>query len=264
MIYHDLSPSMQKHVQRMAVVLLAGLVLSSFAFAFSHFASTSKIAQEKRSARTITVSGEGKISVRPDIATFTVGVTVEAEKVGDAQLQNTRRANAILEFLIGQGVDKKDLKTIRYSINPQYQYTTNKLRTYPSPDRRREIVAYEVRNTIEVKVRDLEKIDELLEGVVINGANEVGSIRFTVDDEEKVKMEARREAIKDAKTKAKILAKDLGVRLGKIAAFSESGGGIPIYARAFAEADFGVSAAPQTEPGEQEIRSFVTVTYEFK
>lgn len=263
-MYYDLSPKMKGYVQWIVVLLLIGLALSSFAFAFSYFASAGKIAQEKHSARTITATGEGKVSVRPDIAIFTVGVTVEAEKVGDAQLQNTRRANAILEFLKGQGVEEKDLKTIRYSINPQYRYTTDELRIYPRPDTRREIAAYEVRNTIEIKVRDLEKVDELLEGVVVNGANEVGSILFTVDDEDAVRAEARKEAIKDAKEKARVLAKDLGVRLGKIAAFSESGGAGPVFARAFEDAALSATAAPQIEPGEQEIRSLVTVTYEFR
>ena len=96
----------------------------------------------------------------------------------------------------------------------------------------------------------------------------MGSLSFSVEDEEKIKVEARKKAIENAKEKAKVLAKDLGVRLGKMVSFSESGGGYPIYARTLEALGGGngiVSApSPQIEPGEQEIRSIVTVTYEFR
>jgi hypothetical protein len=126
-----------------------------------------------------------------------------------------------------------------------------------------------VRHTIEVKLRDLNKVDDLLAGVVEKGANEVSSIQFSVDDEEKVLAEARKKAIEDAKKKAEVLAEDLGVRLTKIVAFSEFGGG-PIFARSFealgkgGDGGFGGAVpTPQIEPGEQEIRSFVNIVYEF-
>lgn len=268
--YNDLSPLWRKYLQALAMLLLAGLVASSFAFAFSYAVSAWVAASTRITPRQISVQGEGKVAVRPDIAVFTAGVLTQAGKVGDAQKENTERSNAVLAFLKKQGIAEKDIKTVSYSINPQYQYFDSLpcLGVRPCPPRPSpEIVSYDVRHTLEVKVRDLEKVDELLEGVVAAGANEVGSISFRVDDDEAVKAEARKMAIEDAENKAKKLARDLDVRLGRVTGFFESGAGFPVFAQSL-KGGFGgdvISApAPSVEPGEQEIRSVVTITYEFR
>ena len=253
--------------------LLVGIILSSFAFWYG--VSAWKSAHDKTTVRQISVTGEGKIAVRPDMATFTAGVVTNAVKVKDAQLENTRRSNAVIGFLKQKGLEEKDIKTVGYSIYPQYSYPDPcplglpGYESYRCPtDKTPKIKSYEVRHTLEIKVRDLDKTDELLDGLVTSGANEVGSVNFSVEDEEKIKVEARKKAITNAEEKAKVLAKDLGVRLGKIVSFSESGGGYPIYARALEAFDKGGGVAsvpsPQVEPGEQEVSSNVTITYEFK
>lgn len=268
------SSKIRQHVEWISFTLLVGLTLSSFAFAFWYGVSGWKTAESKTTIKQITITGEGKVAAKPDLAIFTTGVVTDALKVKDAQIDNTRRSNTVLEFLKQKGVEEKDIKTVGYSIFPQYSYPEPcprglpGLENYSCPsDKLPKIKSYQVHHTIEVKVHDLDKTDELLEGVVNNGANEVGSVNFSVENEEKIKIEARKKAIENAKEKAKVLAKDLGVRLGKIANFSESGGGFPIYAQSFEalRGGGGVSApAPRVEPGEEEIRSTVTITYEFK
>lgn len=263
------SSEIKKYLGGFSSPLLLGVLLSAFAFAFWYGVSGWKELQNVNLTRQITVSGEGKVAVKPDIATFTVGVVTQAKKIKDAQLENTGRSNAILSYLREQGIPEKDTKTTNYSIYPQYQYfDTPPCYASPCPPRKPpEITFYQVNHTLEVKVRDLDKVDELLEGVVASGANEVGSISFTVEDEKGAQEEARKKAIGDAEAKAGVLAQDLGVRLGRIVGFSESGGPFPIYARAFeAKGGFGgdVAPAPEVQPGEQEIRSTVTITYEFR
>ena len=270
-IQDNVPQNLQRLSGYLITLLIVGLALSAFAFAFSYFVDGWKTATNTQIPRQINVSGEGKVAIKPDIATFTAAVVTQAGKIGEAQSENTKRSNEMLAFLKGSGVEEKDLKTIGYFINPQYQYDSKPcIQIYPSPCPQNppRIVSYEVRHTIEVKVRDLNKVDDLLAGVVEKGANEVSSIQFRVDDEEKVLAQARKEAIENAKTKAEILAEDLGVRLAKIVAFSESGGG-PIFTRSFEAlgkgGDFGGAApTPQVEPGEQEVRSFVNVVYEFR
>lgn len=249
---------------------MTGLALSSFAFAFWYGVSGWKEMRDKNTVRQITVTGEGKIAAKPDLAIFMAGVVTEAARVKEAQSENTRRSNAMLEFLKQKGLEEKDIKTVGYSIFPQYKYNDAKpciLESCPPP-RPPKIVSYQVRHTLEIRVRGLDKTDELLDGVVSNGANEVGSVNFSVEDKEKIKVEARKKAIATAKEKARVLAKDLSVRLGKITNFSESDGEFPIYARSFEALERsrgGVSApAPRVETGEQEVRSTVTITYEFK
>lgn len=270
-IQNNVPHNLQRLTGYLIVLLIAGLTLSSFAFVISYLASA-KNESNQVSPKQINVTGEGKVAIKPDIALFTTAVVTQSTEIGTAQSENTRRLNEVLAYLKSNGVEEKDLKTIGYSINPQYQFDSRPcIQVFPSPCPQNppRIVSYEVRHTIEVKVRDLNKIDDLLAGVVEKGANEVSSIQFDVDDKEKVLRDARKKAIENAKAKAEILAKDLGVRLTKIVAFSESSGG-PIFGRSLEalgkEGDLGgaVAPAPQIEPGEQEIRSFVNVVYEFR
>ncbi|MBI3442459.1 MAG: SIMPL domain-containing protein [Candidatus Sungbacteria bacterium] len=224
--------------------------------------------------RQLAVAGEGKTSVKPDVAVFTASTVTQASRVKDAQAQNTARSDAILYFLKKHGVEDKNLKTTEYNIYPQYQSSFPPPCIPPGPCplttvRPPEIVSYQVRQTIEIKARDLGKADDLLSGVVASGANEVGSITFRVDDPEAARAIARKKAIDDAMAKAQTLAADLGVRLKHIVSYSDES--VPPYpppymVNGLAEAK-GIAAAapgPQVQPDEQEITANVTLVYEFR
>ena len=267
-IYQEFSNQSKRYAKALALLLLIGLTASSFAFAFSYFISAWDTASNRVAPRQLSVSGKGKVAVRPDIAVFTAGVLTQAQKVGEAQAEHSLSSNAVIDFWKKQGVQEKDIETVGYFIQPQYAESPVCVSFPCPPHRPAEITGYEVRHTLEVKVRDLEKTDTLLEGVVSAGANEVGSIDFRVDSDEAVRAEARQKAIEYAEKKAKNLARDLDVRLGRVFGFSESGGGFPIFARSFAEkGGFGGDAAPsapEVAPGEEEIQVMVTITYEFR
>ena len=218
---------------------------------------------EEKTPAQMNVAGEGSIFIRPDIAEFNVTIVAEQKRVGDAQNDNTVRSNAVVNFLKQSGIQENDIKTVEYSVSPQYQYDKSVCPRYPCVPRPPRIISFEVRHSLEVKVRDLKKVDQLLEGVVSVGASEVGSVSFTVDDEKAAMAQARQKAITDAKQKAQVLAGDLGVRLVKIVGFSESGGGFPIFDRAVGMAAE-AKQVPQVQPGQQEIQSSVTITYEFR
>ncbi len=270
-LYRESPPHVRAYIRGLFVVLLAGLAFGSFAFGFHFTVLGVQGVSRPEFPRQISVSGEGRVLIRPDVALFTAGVTTQAAAVAEAQLENTRRSNAMVAFLKQNGVEERDLKTIQYAITPQYrQQIFEPCVSFPCPrDEPAEIAGYLVQSTVEVRVRDLEDIDELLSGVVKNGANEVGSIRFTIDDEDAVLADARELAIRDARAKAVVLTRDLGVKLGNIVAFFEQGSGYPIYGRA---AGFGgdnaleleAAPVPKIEPGEQEVTSIVNVTYEFR
>lgn len=263
--------SIQKFLGGFAAPLLTGTILFIFSLAFWYGVAAWKEWQKTDPGRKITVSGEGKIVARPDIAIFTASVITQAKQVKDAQSENTRRSNAVIEFLKRQGVKAKDIKTTAYNIFPQYQYErTLPCLNFPCPPQKPpQIASYEVRHTIQIKVRNLEKIDTLLDGVITSGANQTGSVVFDIDNKDAIVAEARKKAIDEAKEKARILAKNLGVRLGRIASFSEkSGGPVPIFAQSLRSGEKGVleeeaAISPQVEPGEQEIKVNVSITYEF-
>lgn len=263
-------PELKKYIGWAATPLMIGVVLSSFAFAYWYFVSAWDI-RSGQEIRQLNVTGEGKIAAKPDIAMFTASVVTQAKKVGDAQSENTKRSNAVLTFLKNKGIAEKDLKTIGYSVYPQYVYQSPVIcspNSFCSPPKPPEISSYEVRHTIEIKIRDLNIVDDFLEGVVSSGANEVSSINFTLDNPEMAHAEARKKAIEDAKTKADVIARDMGVKLVRITGFSESGGPYPIYAYSAKEGGGfgggGDTIAPQVASGEQEIISNVSITYEFR
>jgi len=272
MIYQDFSSQMKKYVRVLAFLLLAGLTASSFAFAIYYLVSAQEMKGSHVSPQQIAVSGEGKVAAKPDIATVSASVVTQAPKVGDAQAQNSARSNKVMDFLKSNGVAEKDIKTVGYAITPQYEYGSPCPIVLGAPYARcpsgtPRIASYEVRHTIEVKIRDLAKADVVLEGVVSAGANEVSGLQFGIDDSAAVKAAARKQAIDDAEKKAEVLAQDLGIRLKRIVSFSDSGEGGPIYPYAL-KADMGgmtsAPSAPQVAPGEQEVRSNVTITYEFR
>lgn len=204
---------------------------------------------------TLSVSGEGKELVKPDIGIVSIGVVKNNLDLVKAQQSAAELINRVVHVLGQQGVAEKDQRTTSFNIYPQYDYR----------DGAQKFRGYEVRQTIEVKIRDLSKVGVILSGVTAAGANEVSSLTFTVDDPKAAEDKARAAAIAEAKTKAKKLAKDLGVRLKRIVSYNESNGGYPppIF---YAKAEFGMggSSAPAVPTGENEIRKNVTITYEIK
>lgn len=268
-LYRESPAHVRAYIRVLFVALLAGLAFGAFALGFHFVVLGVQKVSRPEFPRQFNVTGEGKVVIRPDIALFTSGVTAQALAVADAQLENTRRTNAMVEFLKQNGVEERDLKTIQYSITPIYRSEVfESCVRFPCPgDQPATIVAYRVQTTVEVRVRKLEEVDELLTGVVKNGANEVGEVRFTIDDEEAALREARELAIQDAREKAVALARDLDVRLGDLVSFFEQGPVYPIYGKAasFGGGDIPEAApAPSIEPGEQEVTSVVNVTYEFR
>jgi len=210
---------------------------------------------------TMTFQGEGKVLAKPDIALVNFSIVTEARTSKLAQDDNSTKSKTVTDFLDDQGIDGRDIKTVSYNIYPQYYYPQ-----YSKP----QITGYRVEETIQVKVRDLDKTSSIIDGVIANGANQINSFSFGIDDQEELKDQAREMAIKDAKDKAKSLQKDLGIKLGKIIGFSENTGGYPpIY---FAErADLagvgglgGGAPEPSLAAGENEIVVNVTVTYQVK
>ncbi|MBI2640429.1 MAG: SIMPL domain-containing protein, partial [Candidatus Sungbacteria bacterium] len=109
-LQNNVPQNLQKITGYLIVLLIFGLVLSSFAITLSYLAYA-KNQSDQVSTRQINVSGEGKVAVKPDIATFTASVVTQAEKVRTAQEENAQRSNRIIEFTKAQGVAEKDLKT---------------------------------------------------------------------------------------------------------------------------------------------------------
>lgn len=223
------------------------------------------IGREIEIKNTITVSDTGKIYAKPDLALTAFSVITEAQTVAKAMSENAEKMNAIIDFLKNQGVKEKDLKTTSFNIYPRYEWYEKEACIPPCPLGKRVLVGYEVRQSLEVKIRDMEKIGDIIEGATAAGANQVGGLQFTIDKQDELKKQARNQAINKAKAKAKELASQLGVNLVRITNFSESSM-VPRYYGLERAVTMGAgtlsSLPPQIETGENKIEVTVTITYE--
>ncbi len=255
--------------RRLVNLFLIVLVIFVGALGFNEIQRSQFVGTTEKQTASIQVSGEGEVSAKPDLATVDLTVKNEAEEVGQAQQQNTEKVNAVTQFLKDQGVKEKDIKTSNYSLRPRYEFreTSGGAEVLRKREGKRVLVGYEVTNTLEVKIRNLDKVGEIVDGAVNAGANQVSSLRFTVENDQKVLREARQQAIKEAKSKARRLASDLGVSLVRIVNFSESGSDRPILhaERAAMDAAAGdARATPEIQPGQNELKVNVNLTYEIK
>ena len=207
---------------------------------------------------TITIKGEAELEIVPDVASLSFGVIVEAKTVETAQKEGNEKMTTIISELKKEDIKDNDLKTNNYSIYPKYNYDRK--------TGKRSLAGYEVTQNLQVKVRDFDKIGSIIQLASNAGANQVGSLNFMIDDEIAARADARGEAIKDAKAKAKVLARQLGIKLGDIVNFYESGTAQPYY-------DYGMKTnsmrmeedsitAPSIEPGTNEVSITVELVYE--
>lgn len=222
----------------------------------------------------ISVSGEGEIFAAPDIANISFTVRESATKVADAQDKVSAKVKVALAGIRKAGVADKDIKTQNYSSYPKYEWVEGTpycsgATCPPYRPGKQVIVGYEVSQMVTIKVRNLESVNGLVDGLASAGVTEMQGPNFAVDKEDDLKAEARKQAIDKAKAKAETLARDLGVDLVRIVSFSE-GGNYPIYARTMAvEAKYDMAAsaavpAPELPQGENSITSSVTITYEIR
>ena len=209
----------------------------------------------------ISVSGIGRVAVEPDVGVINLGVEVSADTVARARGGATEAMQEIRDSLDDNGVEERDITTRFFNIFPQFDFDNR--RGQP------EIIGFTVSNQIEIKVRDIDRISEILDEAIEAGGNaiRVNGIRFEVDEPEQFFEEARRLAVEDARTRAEQLADLAGVELGKVRTISESSGSISpqFFAedRAIAIPAAG-GGATSISPGEGEIVLTVFVVYATK
>ncbi len=228
------------------VVLLGGLLFIGGKFVESYDPNPTLI----------TVSGDGKVSGAPDIAEVSLGVQTGPMATSKAAMTTLETdMTKVLASIKGMGIEDKDIRTQQVSLNPIYDWTTGK----------QTLKGYEATQSVVVKVRDLDKVGDVISGASSHGANQVGGVTFTMDDPDRFRASARAEAIAEAKAKAQRLADDLGMRLGNVKGFSEDGGydpPAPYMMRGFG--DMTEKESLPVPEGEQDVTVTVTLTYELK
>lgn len=224
-----------------------------------------------RPENTISFSGHGEVNAVPDMASIYFSISKEAKTVKEAQAQVALVEKSSLDVLKANNVLEKDIKTSNASFSPKYEYkyekTVSPCNEYNCPmPGKSVIVGYTASESITVKVRNTDDVGKIMQGLGTVGVSDLSGPNFSIDNEDGLKAQARKKAIDDAKEKAKVLAKDLGVRLGKITSFSESGNyPMPMYTNTMMAKGASDEAAQAALPkGENTITSDITITYEIK
>jgi uncharacterized protein YggE len=234
-------------------MLLTSLMMAAFA---PGMAMTPQDAADRDPRSSIRVTGEATVSARPDQALIDVGVVTQADNAQAAAAQNAQRADSVLTELrkvLGPGTE---LKTINYTVTPNYRY--------PKEGGRPSIVGYSVTNVVRVQVNDLARVGNVVDAATQSGANTIHRLQFRMKDERVVQEEALRQAAALARAKADAIASALGVRIVKVLAAEEAGGPIfhPMEDRMFATAKAEMTPPTPIEAGTLEFRAVVNLTVE--
>ena len=209
-------------------------------------------------AQTITVLGRGSARSEPDIARGSIGLETSGETIAEAVAENGAKMTAILQALETAGIDEKEIQTTHYSVQ---------VNRYPEPmprvagtEAEEAMPQYRVSNMVNVTIRDLDSVGEVLDAVIEAGANNIWGVSFAVEDPSEVEAEAQAEATADARARAESLAELNGVELGPVMSVSEvvGGGSVPMPVMA---AERAAGGAGPISPGEVEVGYQVQVTY---
>lgn len=202
----------------------------------------------------IVVIGEGSVTVTPDYAHLTSGVTTTAKTVKEAIDASSKLMTAITAALVASGIAQKDIQTARFSVQPVFAHEP---RTEPR------LTGYRVVNQVSVTIRQISKTAEIIDRLATAGVTDIGSVSFLVSDTSKAVDQAREAAVVDARRKAEIYARASGVRLGQVKWITEDLG--------FALDDFrfkgtllSASVSVPLSTGEDTLRAKITVGFEIE
>ena len=210
-------------------------------------------ATEQNLPPSISVTGTGKVSGKPDMASIDVGVTSQATTAKQALAVNSTSMTTLVAAVKDHGVAEKDVQTSNFSVNPVY--------TNDSSGRNARITGYQVTNQVHLRVRNLAGLGDLLDAIVQNGANSVNGISFYIENADKLMDTARGKAVEDAHRKAVLYAGAAGVKLGRVLYINESGGYSPPTPGLMMHSYRAAAASTPIEIGEEEMQSNINVVY---
>ena len=203
----------------------------------------------------LAVHGSAEVRVTPDLAVVRLGIVEQAPTAQEAQQAVNNIANGIVEEIRAAGIDESDVQTARLTLSPLYSRSRNAAET-PS------IVAYRAMNTVSVRVRELDRIGEVIDAGLGAGANQLEGVTFQLQDDLSARQAALRAAVREAQQKAEAIAGALGVRIESILSVNE---GAVAIARPMMEMSRALAAQEGSptpvSPGEVSVSASVSVRY---
>jgi uncharacterized protein YggE len=208
--------------------------------------------QNNQQPPVIVTRGEAILKRAPDQAWVSIAAESRAATAAQAQQANADAMRAVQAALAKSGLPADAVKTTGYSLQPDMEYSGGRSR----------VRGYIARNSIEVRVDDLQKLSTVIDAAGQSGATNMSGLRFDLKDRANVEREALRLAVQDAMARARAIAAGANAQIGAIVRIDEQGGFEPPPMPMYRTQTLAVEAAPQTPitPGEVEIRAQVTLT----
>lgn len=230
------------------LILALALVVAALAACDKHSPS-----QPGANPRQVTVVGSGQVQGVPDTLTADAGIEFTAPDVTTAMNQTNDRQQAVINALVGAGLDRKDISTTTVTLEPQY--------SSPGPGGTASITGYRAANAIQVKIRPTDAASRMLALIIGTGgdATRISSVSYSIADDSQLVKDARARAFNDAKARADQYAQLSGLRLGRVLSISEASGPAPTGGGPPAPR---AMAAVPLEPGQQTVSFSVTAVWE--
>jgi uncharacterized protein YggE len=201
----------------------------------------------------VIVTGEGSVTVPQDYAEIRTGVTTRGKTAKEALDANSKLMTAVTTALQNSGVEQKDIQTSRFSIEPVYvQQQSNSART---------LTSFEAVNQVDVSIRQIAKLGDILDKLVSAGVTDIGGIEFLHADPAKALDQARQAAVADARRKAELYAQNTNLTLGGVLWITEDQAYAPVMKAGLMRAAAGGVPAP-IAAGEDTLRANVTIGFD--
>jgi uncharacterized protein YggE len=214
----------------------------------------------------IWVTGEGKVSIEPELAVLDLGVEVTMETVAAARDKAATAMDAVMTALESNGVEEKDIQTRNFDIRPRYEW--QEVVENGTRSSRDVLVGYRVSNRLTAKVRDLDEVSTVIDEVITAGGDAIRfrDLTFTVEDTSPLLDQLREDAVNDAKTKARHFADLSGMTLGRLIYMAEPGAGRPsggVFVESQAYALEAAASAPRTGVSGGELQVSLNIQVAF-
>lgn len=230
------------------------------AFALASALSAPAMAQQASITQTVTgtrldITATGEVTRVPDLALVTAGVTTKAATAGAALQQAAARMARVRSALKAAGIADRDIQTSNINLNPEYRYDNNQ------PP---QLTGYSASNSVNVRFRDIANAGKIIDALVAEGANQINGPTLTIDKPEAALDEARASAVAAGRARAELYARATGLRVTRIVAVSESGGGFPEPRPMVMMAARAEKADTSIDPGEQKLQVTLNMTFELQ
>jgi uncharacterized protein len=167
--------------------------------------------------RTISTTGEATVYVVPDRVVVSIGIETFAAELDAATASNEAAGRKLVQAVLGLNVEKKDIATDKLQVEIQRRYENGR---YVDVD------GYFVRRAYAVTLKDVTRFERLVETALKNGANQIQAVTFSTTELRKYRDQARQMAIRAAREKAVMLARELDCTVGKPKTINESGANV--------------------------------------